>query len=350
MRASRAERTATSDRIRTAASITVKAWWPAERFDAALLYGSAAWGDSEPGSDGDIMLLFSDPGGQRDELVRVRDATSHLYFDVVRATWDSFDRGVAGGWWLPRLACGAVLLDQKGRLAQRAVEARVAWSDPAARASRAAEALGSDPGPGTGCGHLDAWHQATLAAAHAVLLDGGVPPSGHHLLSRLFLAGGEVAANALIDGMELPRTAEDAAAQHAATIKLLNWARTCATGDVARLNMETRQAQLLRFAFGEATLAEANARAALWRDSGEWAQWGLASRDLARITVLRNVAPLLGVPAQPAALGAWFFDHAPTLVFAWWQALGVATWSQAGMAAASRARRVLARLAGQRMG
>lgn len=349
MSTSHSGRTATSDRIRAAASVAVKAWWAAERFDAALLYGSAAWGDAQPGSDGDVMLLFGDPS-QRDEVVRVRDGPSRLYFDVIRVTWDSFDRGVAGGWWLPRLACGAVLLDQAGHLAHRTVAARAAWSDPAARAARAAKALGPDPELGTGRGPLDAWPQATVAAAQAVLLDRGVPPSGHHLLSRLFLAGGQAAVDALVDGLALPRTAEDAAARHAAALTLLNWARTFATAEMARPDLGTRQAELLRFAFSEATLAEANAGAALWRRSGGWAQWGLASRDLARITVLRNVAPLLGVPAEPATLGAWLVDHAPALASTWWQALGLAGWSQGAVGAAKRARRVLAALAGQRTG
>lgn len=349
MRTSRSGRTETSDRIRAAAVVGVKAWWAAERFEAALLYGSAAWGDARPGSDGDVMLLFGDPG-QREEVARVHDGTSDLYFDVVRADWDSFDRGVAGGWWLPRLACGAVLLDRAGHLAHRTLQARAAWSDPAARAARAAGALGSDPEPGTGRASLDAWHQATIAAAHAVLLDRGVPPSGHHLLSRLFLAGGQTAVDVLVDGLALPRSAEDAAARHAAALTLLNWARAFATAEMARPDPGTRQAQLLQFAFSEATLAEANAGAALWRQSGEWAQWGLASRDLARITVLRNVAPLLGVPAEPAALATWFVEHAPALASGWWRALGLANCSPAALGAAKRARRALAALLGQRTG
>ncbi len=118
------EPTPESERIRAAAFAAVRAWRDAEGFDAALLYGSAAWGDASEGSDGDVMLLF-DRDGVWEDVVRVHEPASGLHFDVVRASWAAFERGLAGGWWLPRLAAGVILLDF-GHLARLAMEVEAA--------------------------------------------------------------------------------------------------------------------------------------------------------------------------------------------------------------------------------
>ncbi len=331
-----------SARIRAAAIAAVRAWQCAEAFDAALLYGSAAWGDADEGSDGDVMLLHKG-AGVWDEVTRVRDDASGLHFDVVRASWNAFERGVAGGWWLPRLACGLVLLDTGQRLALAAAPARRAWRDPVRRRERAVTALGSAPECGTGPGLVDAWRQAAISAAHAVLLARGVPPSGHHLLSRLHAAAGRSAVEALVEGLALPRSADEAMARHAAAMELLAWARGLVAG-LPLAGQEPSQLQLIRFALSEDAHAAAVDAAAGWRRQRAWAQWGLVSRDLARIAVLRNVAPVVGVPPEPAAFAAWLGAHAPSLVTTWWEALGLRAGAEGDRLAAQRAHSTLAAL------
>ncbi len=319
-----------SARIRAAAAAAIPAWRDAERFDAALLYGSAAWGDAGPASDGDVMLL-SDRDGVGD--------------DVVRASWAAFARGLAGGWWLPRLACGVILLDD-GRLGRLGVDARLPWRDPGARAARAAAAMGPEPpAEGTaGPAAIDGCRQAVVSAAHAALLARGVPPSGHHLLGRLRAAVGPDAARALADGGALPRGREDAASRHDAAMALLRWARGVAS-EAAGPGSGAAAAQALRFGLSAETVEEAERAGAAWRREVAWGQWGLVSRELVRITVLRNVAPLLGVAAEPGALAAWLDGHEPPLLALWWEALGSKTWEAGDIGAALRARAALAQLA-----
>ena len=342
------EPTPESERIRAAAFAAVRAWRDAEGFDAALLYGSAAWGDASEGSDGDVMLLF-DRDGVWEDVVRVHEPASGLHFDVVRASWAAFERGLAGGWWLPRLAAGVILLDF-GHLARLAMEARLQWRDPAARAARAAAAVGTGPQPaddGTGPAAVDSCRQATLSAAHSLLLARGVPPSGHHLLTRLRTTAGQLAVDTLAEGVGLPSAPEGARAQHDAAMALLRWARGVASAAaVAEGGSSAVAGQALRFGLSPDTVEEVEAGAAAWQRQGAWGQWGLASRDLARIAVLRNVAPLLGVPAAPDALAVWLTEHEPRLLPVWWEALGCKTWGAAHIAAAMRARATLTALAG----
>ena len=330
-----------SARIRSAALDAVRRWRVVRAFDAALLYGSAAWGDADDGSDADVMLLY-DRGDQWTEVTRLRDDTAEpaLSFDVVHASWPAFAHGVAGGWWLARLAAGVVLWDGDQRLAQMSAEAQAAWSDPRARAARADQATGHAPEPGTDAAAGDAWYLAVVAAAQAVLLAHGVPPSGHHLLGRLQGVAGEAAVHALIAGAGLPRTGAAAAERHAAAVCLLRWARGVADGP--RPDLSEAQTQMIRFALSAETESAVETAAQAWRVRRAWAQWGLASRDLARIAVLRNVAPLLAVRPEPAALGAWLCANAPRLAPLWWEALGLAAWTPSDLAESREARRQLA--------
>jgi len=344
----RPQPTAASGRIRGAAAAAVTRWRGTDGFEGALLYGSAGWGDAGDGSDADVMLLYDRPDVWS-EVRRLRDPVSDLSFDVESASWSALARGVAGGWWLPRLVGGRVLLDPTGRLAALRRTAWREWDAAESRAARVEAALPRLPGGDTGPGSADAWRQAVCAAAQGVLLACGVPPSGHHLISRLSDAAGPEAVTALVSGATLPRTEAAAGAMHTATMTLHRWACDVAASREPGAATASQRQRIL-FALTQEAAATAEREASVWRAGAAWEQWGLACRDLVRIWVLRNVAPLVGVEPVPGALAAWLGRSQPSLVPVLWAALGLSPGTEPDVTEAQAAYGRLARLARERAG
>lgn len=110
---------------------------------AAFLFGSAAWGDADAGSDLDIMLLLDRPAGFR-EVTRVRvadllarplpDGPAFADFDCYSAA--AFAEITAAGGGAQRVVHSVVLRDTDRFFAGIRDRVHAAYFDPAARAAR----------------------------------------------------------------------------------------------------------------------------------------------------------------------------------------------------------------------
>ncbi|WP_165423757.1 nucleotidyltransferase domain-containing protein [Ktedonosporobacter rubrisoli] len=110
---------------------------------AAFLFGSVAWGDADPASDLDLMLLLDQPVGYR-EVTRIRlaDFLKHpqpggpLFADLDRISAEAFVQGVGAGSWVYRVVNSIILLDTDNFYAQLRDEISSAFLQPSARKER----------------------------------------------------------------------------------------------------------------------------------------------------------------------------------------------------------------------
>lgn len=110
---------------------------------AAVLFGSAVWGDADEASDLDIMILLDRPAGYR-EVTRVQVADllgqplpdGPRFADLDRLSAATFEGVVAKGGWGSRVVHSLALKDTDGYYARLRDQVSAEFRAPAARAAR----------------------------------------------------------------------------------------------------------------------------------------------------------------------------------------------------------------------